>query len=325
MKIKRNFLEVIMLLRFNKYFLISFFISISPIAHADVISVARGVDRIFKAGSYKKFSQIGSLTSKDLNYATKVENIEGILDLAAQENRIDSIQMLRYAKLYSSQNKGDLLLLKCLKVRGCNPESFIGIIKTSELHSEIVLRNPSLGIVQVHHAVGEVTENLANWYFQSSVWTKIPGQIGRQGFDGLFIKVEDGIIKDVMVVESKYNTSILQQTNHGTQMSDQWVRRKLYELKKKYPDDKTYEGIEKFVNAGTYRAIVWNMKVENGALKVGIGKVKSKDGNIAISSLAGSESQQLATPFVNNILIKKPKNKFEESFIKRYTSEIARY
>lgn len=64
------------------------------------------------------------------------------------------------------------------------------------------------------------------------------------------------------------------------------------------------------------------LKIEIGYLKVGVSKVKIKDGKVVISSTVGSESKQLATPFVNDKLIEYPKNKFEENFVNSFTCEI---
>jgi len=72
-------------------------------------------------------------------------------------------------------------------------------------------------------------------YFEHSGWTRIDGQVGRTGFDGLFVKYEDGVIKDVLIAESKYNTSTLQSTNFGVQMSEEWIRRKMVEIKARFP------------------------------------------------------------------------------------------
>lgn len=325
MPVRSIFSGINMQVHLIKLLILSIFLTISTITHGGYVSATRDVTAVFKAGKYQKIVRLGTLGAKDLTYASKAENIQGLLDIALQENRVDAVQMLQYERLYSSQKDGDQLLLLCLKAARCQPDKFVEIINTSKLHSEIVIRQPELGSVLANHAVGEITENLMIRYFESSGWKKIPSQIGRQGIDGLFVKMENGIIKDVLVVESKYNTSILQQTNHGTQMSDQWVRRKMYELNAKFPDDATYKTIEKFVDAGSYRAILWNIKADESSLKVSLRKVKSKDGNITDSTVAGTEDEILAAPFENDIKIESPKNKFEDNFVGWYKNEIARY
>lgn len=327
MQVRSNFSRINILMQSHliKLFILGIFLTISPISHGGYVSATRNATAVFKAGKYQKIARLGTLEVKDLTHASKAENIQGLLDIALQENRVDAVQMLQYERLYSFQKHGDQLLLVCLKATRCQPDKFVEIVKTSKLHSEIAFRQPELGSVLVNHAVGEITENLMIRYFESSGWKKIPSQIGRQGIDGLFIKMEGEIIKEVLIVESKYNTSILQLTNHGTQMSDQWVRRKVYELNSKYPDDTTYKTIDKFVNAGSYRAILWNIKADETSLKVSLRKVKSKGGNVTDYNVVGTENEVLAAPFENDIKIEFPKNKFEDNFVGWYKNEIARF
>lgn len=278
---------------------------------------------VFKAGSYQKVGRLASLSAKDLRFASKVENVHGLLELAEQEHRIDPIQMMQLSRSFSSTSHGDSLLLTCLHNTKCQPAEFIKAVNTSKLHEEVVIRNPGLGLVLVSHVVGALNENLMIRYFKFSGWTRVEGQVGRTGFDGLFVKYENGVIKDVMIVESKYNTSQLQSTNHGLQMSEQWVRRKMVELKEHFPNDDVYEKIDKFIQAGSYRAVLWNLKVEDDALKIGLGKVKSKGGMVDIEVAKGTDIEGLSSPFTNSIKLNAPRNKFEEQVLSWYNDELA--
>lgn len=308
-------------MRIRRVWAISLMALYLPHAYGATASLVREGEILFKAGKYQKMARLSSLRKADLSYATKPENINGLLDIAAQGNRFDAIDQIQLAKRFSTAQKGDEALLACLKVSECQPKKFIDIVNTSELHSEIALRQPGLNQVQVSHAVGEVTENLMVHYFKSSGWTQIEGQIGRQGIDGLFVKMEDGVIKDVLIVESKYSGSNLGSTNHGTQMSETWVRKKILDLRTKYPDEKAYQDIEKFVDAGSYRARIWSMNVENNALKIGLDKVTSKGGDVFRSPVPSSEASQ----FENEIKITAPKNQFEENLVSNYNKELQRY
>lgn len=308
-----------------KLLVLSFIFAV-PTAHGGGVALTeRVLEKTFKAGKYERRAQLAMLGANDLSHASKVDNIHGLLELAEAENRIDPVQMLRYSRLYSKQEQGDHLLLGCLKVITCNPEHFLGIKSSSALHSEVVLRNPSLGIIQANHAVGAINENLMVRFFKDSGWESIPGQVGRQGIDGLFVKREGGVIKEVMIVESKYNTGMLQPTNHGIQMSEQWVKRKLLELRVNSPNNSDYKAIEEFVNVGAYRAILWNLKVENGSLRIGLGKVRSKGGGIDIRPLADDEERQISTSLIKEIRIATPKNGFEEKFIGWYKQELSQF
>lgn len=282
----------------------------------------RSFEYVFKAGDYARVARLANLTSKDLRFASKVDNVNGLLELAEQERRIDPIQMMRLSRAYSSSIDGDGLLLICLRVSACQPETFLQVVNTSKLHGEVAIRNPGLGLVQAHHLVGALTENLMVRYFRYSGWTRVEGQVGRTGFDGLFVKYEGDVIKDVLIVESKYNTSLLQTTNHGVQMSEKWVLRKMVELKERFPDESVYRKIEPFIEAGAYRSVLWNLKVEDDALKIGLSKVKSKGGTVDVGVALGTDIETFSAPFTNSIQLHAPRDKFEEMVLGWYNGEL---
>ena len=78
-------------------------------------------------------------------------------------------------------------------------------------------------------------------YFKKSGWEKIQGEVGVNGIDGLYVKRDkDGNITNVLMSESKYNTSQLGDTKDGKQMSKDWIIKKLDNLEKAYPDNQDY-------------------------------------------------------------------------------------
>ncbi len=100
----------------------------------------------------------------------------------------------------------------------------------------MVTRNPALGKVQVNHAVGTINESLMDRFYTSSGWKSVSGQVGRTGIDGFLMKMDDsGVVRDLLIVESKYNRSMLKPTNRGMQMSDVWVRKKSRSCAKRSP------------------------------------------------------------------------------------------
>jgi hypothetical protein len=285
-------------------------------------AMVRNVQFVFKAGNYVKLARLAGLTSRDLRFASKVDNVNGLLELAEMEHRIDPIQMMRLSRSYASTANGDEMLLVCLRTAKCQPDQFLSVANTSRLHAEVVKRNPTLGLVQAHHYVGALNENLMIRYFEYSGWTRIEGQVGRTGFDGLFVKFEDGVIKDVLIVESKYNTSSLQSTNFGIQMSEDWIRRKMVELKMRFPNEDIYQKIDPFIESNAYRAVLWNLKVEEAALNIGLSKLKGKGGAVDIAVAAGTDIESLSAPFANSVKFKSPQNKFEEQILRWYNDEL---
>lgn len=134
-------------------------------------ALLHGVESVFKAGRYVKVTRLTSLTAHDLRYASKVDNINGLLELAEQEQRIDPVQMMQLSRRFTAVANGDHMLLACLQHSKCRPETFVEVIKTSRLHAEVAKRNPSLGLINAHHTVGALNENLMIRYFEKSGWT----------------------------------------------------------------------------------------------------------------------------------------------------------
>ena len=213
--------------------------------------------------------------------------------------------------------KGDELLLICLKNVKCQPDSFYASAKNSDLHAAVLARAPALGATQANHAVGAVNEGLMLRFYENSGWKAVDGQVGRTGFDGLLVKVDDaGTVRDLLIVESKYNTSTLKATNHGKQMSDEWVRKKIQNLRNQSPDNEIYSQIESFIEKGAYRAQLWNMQVANGKASIELKSVHSKDGSV---SLHGVEDVERPPPVID---IRAPKSEFDRRFTNWYQEEM---
>lgn len=127
---------------------------------------------------------------------------------------------------------------------------------------------------------GNIVEGLMDSVFKKQGWVKLEGEYGVNGIDGLYIKRnKDGVIVDVLICESKYNTSKLGTTNDGKQMSKEWILSKLDTLIEKYPDNKEYAQIKKMVENDNYRPRLIQVKEINGKLQIEFYKVDS-DGNL---------------------------------------------
>lgn len=153
-----------------------------------------------------------------------------------------------------------------------------------------------------------------NKYFISSNWTKIETEeVGRNGIDGLFIKKDsNGLIRDLLIVESKYNKSGLQDTEHGQQMTKQWILKKLMNLQNKYPDNKDYIQIEKFVQHDTYRAMLWNLKLDNNILIFDLVKLNDKNVKMEKIDLVGGEKFKINQSNNSFIDLNNPENDFQK-------------
>lgn len=287
---------------------------------------ANSVTNISKIASYSEeislSKQIVNITQKELSLQTKSENIQNLFSTALNESRIKNDEF-KYISVYNNFEKGDLLLLKCLKENDCNVGKFAEIMQKSELHQKIAYKYPQISIGKLNQLVGTLNENLMNRYFISSGWTKIEGEVGRNGIDGLFIKRnKEGIVKEVLIVESKYNKSGLQDTNNGKQMTKQWIQKKIENLQKEYPNNEDYKQIEQFVSNDIYRAMLWNLKVEDEKLIFDLSKLNDKFGNIEKVDLIGGEKFKINQSNNSFIDINKPENEFQEKIIDWYNKEI---
>lgn len=223
--------------------------------------------------------------------ATKAERIESLLALAQRERQLDPIDTLRYARVFNGIDDGDALLLACLQKAGCQLRDFSRNAVASPLHAEIIKRDPTLGWVQANHAVGALSERVMHRFFTSSGWEALPGELGRQGIDGLFVKRRGSVVSDVLVLESKYNTSALQDTLTGTQMSDTWVRAKVNALQSGFPDNPDYTQVQRIIEAGNYRGLLWKLGISDGRVDVSLQRVISRDANVKLESMDKNEVQ----------------------------------
>ena len=290
----------------------------APGAGAVAAAAVDSVVYVFKAGRYAKVGRLTALHADDLKYATRAETIDGLFALAQAENRVSDIDAIQLAAKYGRVKSGDTLLLTCLKVRACNPDSFLTVAQKSRLHADVIRRNPSWNPTQVDHAVGAIAEQVMDRYFRGSGWTPVPGQVGRQGFDGLYIKQENGIVREVLIAESKYNTSTLKGTKYGSQMSQEWVRKKLLALQLQNPGEDVYQQIDRFAENGVYRAVLWHLRVDDEALYVTISKVKSKEGSVQIAEAVGTDVEELGLSSTQTVRFADPENRFQRDLLQWY-------
>jgi hypothetical protein len=287
----------------------------------ELVTAAKG----FRAGKYyNPKATIASLRIAELKYASPAENIDGLLALARTEGRASfhvDFKLQAWEK-YTRIPEGDQFLLHCLKDPRCEPLACADIARLSELHREVVLRQPAKNLTQANQAVGHIGEQVMIRHFESTGWQRIEGQVGRSGVDGLFVKRSaDGVAREVLAVESKYNTGTLQPTNHGQQMSRDWVGRKLAQLRERQPDDATYRQVEGLIERGFYRASLWTLRVNKGEIRIELQRVRSGSDKVD-DLLADPGTRVLVPPEV--IRISAPKDGFEKTIVAAYEEELGK-
>jgi hypothetical protein len=180
----------------------------------------------------------------------------------------------------------------------------------------VILRQPAKTLAQVNQAIGDISEQVMIRHFESSGWQAIPGQIGRTGIDGLFIKRNrDGVVREVLVAESKANTGTLQSTNHGEQMSRDWVLRKVKQLREQRSQDSIYLRVGELIEGGFYRARLWTMRVEGDEIRLDLQRIRSHSDKV--DDLLDDPGTRVLTP-PGSIRIATPKDHFEKTIVSAY-------
>ena len=159
---------------------------------------------------------------------------------------------------------------------------------------------------------GASAECMMHQFYTQSGWVQVEGEIGRNGIDGLYYKKKNGVIKDVLVAESKWNTSRLGHSGKNKavkQMSQEWVLRTMNKLIHKMPS-KIYSTLKQFIEHDQYRARLFRLKPKsNNSIQISIYKIKNK-GLKAFDEI----KDRLLPP----ISITSPRNSFEQRMVKAY-------
>ncbi|MGE4533469.1 hypothetical protein [Halomonas sp.] len=182
---------------------------------------------------------------------------------------------------------------------------------------------PHLSPSAINHKVGELNERVMNRYYTSSNWRQLPGEVGRNGIDGLFVKFRrDGSIRDVLVSESKYNFSPLGNTLHGRQMSQQWTLRKADELYRATGDPR-YREVKNFIEQGKYRSILWRLKPaadNSGFLAIQRLRVSDNAGILSFDEIRGGHRMLVDRVANQTIDVTQPANAFQASMARHIQS-----
>ena len=213
------------------------------------------------------------------------------------------------------------MLFHCLKDSRCEPVTCADIARLSELHFQVVSRRPDLNLTQANQKVGSISEQVMIRHFEGSGWQQIRGQVGRTGIDGLLIKRNSvGIVREVLVAESKYNTSKLQSTSHGQQMSHDWALRKLAQLRAQQSEDATYRQVESLIQQGYYRARLWTMQVENGEIRSELQRIRSDADEVKLLDDPGTR-----VPVPPELIgISAPNDSFEKAIVAACMEELGK-
>jgi len=151
-------------------------------------------------------------------------------------------------------------------------------------------------------------------FYTQSGWVQLKGGIGRGGIDGLYYQKKNGVIKDVLVAESKWNKSRLGRSGKNQavkQMSKEWVLRSVNKLEKKM-SSKIYVTLKRFIENDQYRARLFRLKPKkNNKIQITIYKIKNK----GLKAFDEIKDRHLLPIDINS-----PKNSFEKRIVNAYNA-----
>lgn len=149
-------------------------------------------------------------------------------------------------------------------------------------------------------------------------------EIGRNGIDGLFVKKnKSGVIFDVLFAEAKYNFSPLGNTIHGTQMSKEWLHKKVNNLIIK-TNDKQYDQVLLHLKNNTYRSTLWRLKVVDGRyLNIQRKSIISDSKDVSLANYTGVYKMLIDRKENKYIDIISPKNNFQADFSRVFEKELS--
>ncbi len=183
------------------------------------------------------------------------------------------------------------------------------VVFSSQNHTEIA-KTKIQGRLNIIN--GASAECVMHRFYTNSGWTQIKGEIGRNGIDGLYYKKKHDVIREVLVAESKWNSSQLGFSGKGNtvkQMSKEWVLRTMDRLVKKM-DTHTYRTLRKLIQHDQYRARLFRLKpVGKESIQITIYRIKNK-GYKAFDEIRDTQ--------LKPININAPKSRFEEDMVRAY-------
>lgn len=159
---------------------------------------------------------------------------------------------------------------------------------------------------------GYSAECVMHKFYTNTGWIQIEGEVGRNGIDGLYYKKKNGIIREVLVAESKWNKSKLGWSGKNKlvhQMSQEWIVGTLNKLQKHKPLPQ-YSTIRKLVEHDQYRARLFKMSpIGDTQVQIHIYRIKNK---------GMKNFDTFMESILRPITLEQPRNSFERGILEAY-------
>lgn len=189
--------------------------------------------------------------------------------------------------------------------------SLLLLLVTLTLESKSSLPSDTVIQGRLNIINGASAECVMHYFYTKDDWIHIEGEIGRNGIDGLYYKMKNNVVKEVLVAESKWNTSNLGTIKHKTikQMSQAWIlntMKKLLKIDSSLP----YDAITKLIKHNQYRARLFRLKpVSNNAIQITTYKIKNK---------GDKNFYEIKERSLDPIRLNNPTNNFQKNVLTRY-------
>jgi hypothetical protein len=194
--------------------------------------------------------------------------------------------------------------------------NIIFILLTAVITLSFSENNPILTDRQIQGRLnivnGYSAECIMHEFYTITGWIQTEGEVGRNGIDGLFYKKKNGIIREVLVAESKWNKSKLGWSGKNKlvhQMSQEWILGTLNKLQKHKPLPE-YSTIRKLVEHDQYRARLFKMSpIGDTQVQIHIYRIKNKGMKYFDTFMEST---------LRPITLGQPRNSFERGILESY-------
>ncbi len=189
---------------------------------------------------------IKSISHADLALASRSENIALFLEHQRNLGKLNDAQVYKYYKEFNSLDKGDELLLKCLRSETCNLENYsrllakqnaLKLVPKAEEDRKVFLSQKTIsGTVNWTNPVqkGHFGEHYTySMMAREGKYISRKLKISAQGIDHVYIKQNPVTkeIDEILIIETKTDKASLIPENIEKgipkQMSDEWIKKNL--------------------------------------------------------------------------------------------------
>jgi len=211
-------------------------LSISPVKYSD--EVLELFSKILRISHFQSYDDVIKIAAKIphgefvrvVRTIPKSIRLDFLLDVSINKKLItESKALVIYSKLKDIP-KSDTAFFELMKNMDEIPLSSIdNIIRDNHRFIRSITKIGDIDFINTR-TMGSFGDWMTNKKYTAMGYTKFPSKMGPHGFDNVFVLIDsNNNIKEVLIVENKVNSSQLNTVTN--QMSDDWVLKKIQEMK----------------------------------------------------------------------------------------------